>query len=156
NRVINSAFTDSVGNFTAPCPTRITAAQCAAARDYVMRGNNVLFPRTSDSNMLFGKLDWQVNDRNSLTFNLNYMDWESPNGIQTRGVGRDRGALSNNADSTVRTRYGRAAWTAIPSSTMVNEARFGWFKDRLYDPNNPIGISAVTGKLGISMNGTGI
>ena len=102
-----------------------------------MRGNNVLLPRTADTNMVFGKLDYQINAKNTLSASFNYMDWTSPNGIQTQAVLTNNNAFSNNADSTVRNRYGASRLDFIPSSTVVNEARFGWFKDRLYDPNNP-------------------
>ena len=76
------------------------------------------------------------------------MDWTSPNGIQTQAVLTNNNAYPNNADSTVRTRYGRLAWTSIPTSTIVNEARFGWFKDRLYDPYNPASDSRADGQAG--------
>ncbi len=152
NRLINTGFTDSIGNFNAACPAQITQSQCFAARDYIMRNNGVLLPRKADSDILFGKLDYQLNSRNTISASMNYMDWESTNGIQTQAVLTNNNGAGNNADSTVRTRYGRLAWTAIPTSTMVNEARFGWFKDRLYDPNNPNLIPAQTGRLGISVN----
>lgn len=154
NRVINTAFTNTAGEFNAPCAAPATAAQCATARDYVMRGNNVLIDRTADSNLYFAKIDWQANDRNSFSFSGNYLDWESPNGIQTQAVLTNNNLLSNNADSTVRTRYGRAAWTAIPSATMVNELRFGYFKDRLFDDFNPDFIPSQTGRVGVSLAGT--
>ena len=51
-------------------------------------------------------------------------------------------------------RYGTARLDGIPSSTIVNELRFGWFKDRLYDPYNPALIPAQTGSLGISCQRT--
>ena len=154
NRLINTSFTDTLGNFNpAACPSQLTAAQCNAARDYVFRGNNQLIPRRADTDLLFGKLDYQLNDRNSISASFNYLDWISPNGIQTQAVLTNNNLLANNANSTVRTRYGRLAWTTIPSSTMVNEARFGWFKDRLFDDFNTDFIPS-TGRLGISLVGS--
>ncbi|HET8548959.1 MAG TPA: carboxypeptidase regulatory-like domain-containing protein, partial [Bryobacteraceae bacterium] len=132
NRLINASLTDTAGNFTAPC--RVTSgaqptdAQCAAARAYIMRNNNVEIPRTVTSDLLFGKLDFHVNDANNLSASFNFLRWVSPNGIQTQAVLTNNNAASNNANSTVNTRYGRLSWTAIPSSSVVNEARFGWFK----------------------------
>ena len=154
NRVINTSFTDTAGNFNAPCAAPLTSAQCGAARDYILRGNNTLIPRTADSELLFGKLDYQLNDRNSISASFNYLRWISPNGIQTQATLTNNNLLSNNADSTVRTRYGRLAWTTIPSSTMVNEARFGWFKDRLFDTVNSELIPPQTGTLGLTVAGT--
>jgi outer membrane receptor protein involved in Fe transport len=154
NRVINNAFTNTIGDFNAPCTAPLTPEQCTAARNYVMRGNNVLIPRRADSDMLFGKIDWQANERHSFSFSANYMDWISPNGIQTQAVLTSNNLLSNNANSTVRTRYGRAVWTAIPTVTMVNELRFGYFKDRLFDDFNPDFIPRETGRVGVSLAGT--
>jgi hypothetical protein len=153
NRLINTSFTDTLGNFNAACPAPLTAAQCNAARDFVFRGNNQLIPRRADSELLFGKIDYQINDRNSISASLNYLRWISPNGIQTQAVLTNNNLLANNANSTVRTRYGRLAWTSVPSSTMVNEARFGWFKDRLFDDFNTEFIPS-TGRIGISLAGT--
>ena len=155
NRIITSALTDTIGNFTAACPTNITAAQCDAAKNYILRGQNLLIKRTADTNILFGKLDYQINANNSISASLNYMDWESPNGIQTQAVLTNNNALANNADSSVKNRYGRLAWTAIPGSTMVNEARFGWFKDRLFDPSSD-SLLPSTGRLGIFIGSTPI
>jgi hypothetical protein len=154
NRVINTSFTDSIGNFTGVCPAPLTAAQCDAARAYMFRGNNAIIARTADSDLYFGKLDYQLNDRNSISASLNYMDWISPNGIQTQATLTNNNLVSNNANSTVRTRYGRLAWTFVPTSTMVNEVRFGWFKDRLWDEVNPEFIPASTGQLGVTVAGT--
>jgi hypothetical protein len=156
NRLINTQFTNTIGEFTAACPAGITAQQCASARDYVMRGNGIVIPRTADSELLFGKLDYQVNDRNTISASFNYLRWVSPNGIQTQATLTNNNLLANNANSTVRTRYGRLAWTSVPTNSIVNEARFGWFKDRLFDEVNPAFYPPQTGPLGISLNGTPI
>ncbi|MBC8166719.1 MAG: TonB-dependent receptor [Bryobacteraceae bacterium] len=154
NRLINTSFTDTAGNFTAACPAGISSIQCNNARDFIFRGNNQLIPRTVDSDLLFGKLDYQLNERNSISASFNYLRWVSPNGIQTQAVLTNNNLVANNANSTVRTRYGRLAWTSIPSSNMVNEARFGWFKDRLFDEVNADFIPALTGTLGVTVAGT--
>ena len=154
NRIINTSYTDAAGNFNAACPAGISTEQCNNARDYILRGNNVVINREANSELLFGKLDYQINSSNSISASFNYLRWISPNGIQTQATLTNNNLLSNNADSTVRTRYGRFAWTSIPSNTMVNEARFGWFKDRLFDAVNPALIPSSTGPLGVTVAGT--
>ena len=47
------------------------------------------------------------------------------------------GALNSNGTDDVQNRYARAAWTFVGSSSLVNEARFGWFKDRQADSIDP-------------------
>ena len=152
NRIISSALTNGAGDFTASCGAA-TAAQCDAAKNYIFRNNNKLIERTADSELLFGKLDWRPNETHSLSASFNYLRWVSPNGIQTQAVLTNNNAASNNANSTVRTRYGRLAWTSIISNSIVNEARFGWFKDRLFDDTNDAFIPAATGRLGVTVGG---
>ena len=61
--------------------------------------------------------------------------------------------VGNNVNSSVRSKYGRFTWTAIPSNNMVNEFRFGWFKDKQFDyPNDALGIPGI-GFLGINVTG---
>jgi hypothetical protein len=64
--------------------------------------------------------------------------------------------LGNNGNSTVETRYGKAAWTSIVSSNIVNELRFGWFKDRLSDPAASDLWPRETGPLTLTLNSTNI
>jgi hypothetical protein len=126
----NAPLFNSQGTFVGAC--NATAEQCANARRYLDRFNQ-LVPRTANQELLFGKLDYRVNDRNTLSASFNYLRWISPNGIQTGAVLTNGAAIANNGLSTVRTRNGRLAWTSLPSTSMVNEFRFGWFKDRLFD-----------------------
>ena len=46
-------------------------------------------------------------------------------------------AVGTNGNDTVRDRIGKLSWTWVPSSSVVNELRFGWFKDRQADDFNP-------------------
>lgn len=154
NRLINQNLTDTAGNFNAACPATLSQARCDAARTFLMRGNGIQIPRTADSELGFGKLDWRPSDRNQISASFNYLRWISPNGIQTQATLTNNNLLANNADSTVRTRYGRLSWTSVPTATSVNEVRFGWFKDRLFDDINPGFFPQETGALGITVAGT--
>jgi hypothetical protein len=152
NRLINPNFYDATGKFIAPCLAPATPAQCTAAQNFFGRQFQTL-SREANSELGFGKIDWRPNDRNSVSASFNYLRWISPNGIQTQAVLTNGNGVGNNANSTVRTRYARVAWTSIPSSTIVNEARFGWFKDRLFDDVNPALIPPETGTVGITVAG---
>ena len=133
NKIINTTFTDTGGNIV-PTTCTATSAQCSTAIAFIQKQLSVLVPRTVSSVMGFAKLDWRPSERNSFTVDLNAMHWRSPNGIQTQAVLTSGNMLGGNGSSTVETRYGKAAWTSLPSNTAVNELRFGWFKDRLSDP----------------------
>ena len=133
-------------------PRPATPSECAAAFSIIPRQFQTL-DRTADSELGFGKIDWRPTDKDSFSFSLNYLRWISPNGIQTQAVLTNGNGIGNNANSTVRTRYGRATYTRVIGSSIVNEARFGWFKDRLFDEVNPALIPAVTGTLGLTVQG---
>jgi hypothetical protein len=114
------------------CGAPATPAQCAAIDGLLPRFFGLL-PRTANQELLFGRLDWRPSERNAFSASLNYQRFVSPNGIQT-GIALTNGAgLTSNAIDSTRVRYGRLSWTAITTPTIVNEARFGWLKDRQAD-----------------------
>jgi len=151
NRLINAQFFDSGGNFLQSCGAA-TVAQCTAARNFLNRQFQTL-ERTANSELGFAKLDWLATERNTLSMSFNGLRWVSPNGIQTQAVLTNGNGIGNNANSTVRTRYGRVSWTTIATNSIVNEFRFGWFKDRLFDYVNPALIPTETGTVGITVAG---
>ena len=109
--------------------------------------------RSADSDLAFGKLDWSLSDRNHLSASFNYLKWISPNGFQTQAVLNDGQGVGANGNSSVRTRYGRLAWTSIPRASRVNEMRFGWFKDRHADNINQSLVPGQTGLVQITVQG---
>ena len=146
---------DANYNLRATACTTASAAQCAAARDFVVgRIKPQLVPRTMDTNLMFGKIDYRPNDRNSLSLSANYLDFRSPNGIQTQLSLTDGSGMGNNADTNVFNRTARAEWTFVATPNAVNSLRFGFFKDRQYDPASP-SLLPVTGLASISITGTG-
>ena len=132
-----------------------TAAQCAAIDTTLPRFFTTL-PRTADQNTALGKIDYRPNELNSLSFSLNYQHFYSPNGIQTGAVVTSGGALNSNGYDDVNTRFGRADWIFTPTPVLVNEARFGWFKDRQFDSINPALLDPTFGRLAVYVNGTNV
>jgi hypothetical protein len=159
----NGVF-DSRGNFLATnassklpnCDATVaTASQCSAAVNYIQsRIQTQLVPRKSDVNLLFGKIDYHQSDRSTFSFSLNYVDFRSPNGIQTQLSLADGSAVGNNADTNVFDRTGRASWTYVVSPTAINEFKFGFFKDRQYDPASP-SLLPPFGPISLSVNSIG-
>ncbi len=142
-------------NGSPTCAAPATAQQCSTAQNFVTTRNFGIVPRTVDQDLAFGKIDFRPSERNTFSFSLNYLRWVSPNGIQTQAVLNNGNGIGNNANSTVRTRYGRATWTSIVSASAVNEARFGWFKDRLFDDASPQFLSPALGRAGLTVAGVG-
>jgi len=143
---------NAAGTFVGTCAA--TPAQCSAAQDFLKRQFQVL-DRTANSELGFAKLDFRPTERHAVSLSFNYLRWISPNGIQTQAVLNNGNGVGNNANSTVRTRYGRASWTYIPTNNIVNEVRYGWFKDRLFDDVSESLIPALTGRVQISVQGQG-
>ncbi len=132
---------------------KASAAQCQTAINYLItRVEPQLVPRTVDENLLFGKVDYQINDRNRLTSEMNYLDFRSPNGIQTQGVLTNGSAIGNNANTTVFDRTEKLGLITIVAANAVNELRFGIFKDRQFDPASTSLFPAATGPASYSIS----
>ena len=142
------------GPVSAANPKPATAAQCNAAIAMLTTRNFGTITRSYDQDLALAKLDYILNQKNTLTLSLNYLRWVSPHGIQTQAVLNDGNGIGNNADSTVRTRYGLARLTTIVTASAVNEARFGWFKDKLFDPASADFLYPGLGSAGLSVNST--
>jgi outer membrane receptor protein involved in Fe transport len=147
SNLIGSTMFDGSGNYlpvnpqtkASNCdPKKATSGQCDAAVAYLQgRVKNQLIPRTADTNLMFGKIDYRPNDRDTFSFSGNYLDFRSPNGIQTQVSLTGGEANGSNGDTNVFNRTGRASWTHVVSPAALNEVRFGYFKDRQYDPASP-------------------
>jgi outer membrane receptor for ferrienterochelin and colicin len=132
-----------------------SAQQCAAINNILNRFFTTL-PRTADQQTGLGKIDWRPTDKNSFSISFNYQHFNSPDGVQTGAAVTSGGALNSNGIDDVQNRYARAAWTYIAASNVVNEARFGWFKDRQADFLDPKLLDPTYGGLSVSVNGVSI
>lgn len=152
SNITNTAVFDRQGNYVpGNCVAPATTAQCSAAINYLTgRVAPQLVPRNMDVNLMFGKIDYQINTNNTLTASLNYLDFRSPNGIQTQPSLTNGSAIGNNADTNVFDRTGKLGLTSVITPKMLNEARFGFFKDRQYDPASPSLLPSI-GPVGLSI-----
>jgi hypothetical protein len=132
-----------------------TPQQCAAINGTLPRFYRS-FPRTADQQTGLAKLDWRPNMKSSLSVSFNYQHFNSPDGVQTGAAVTSGGAINSNGIDDVQVRYGRAGWTYIISGSLVNEARFGWFKDRQADSIDPKLLDPLLGTLSVSVNGQAI
>jgi outer membrane receptor protein involved in Fe transport len=125
-------------------PTVATPAQCAAISSLLPRFfANV--PRTTDQDLLFGRIDYHLSDRNTFSASFNYLHFNSPNGLQQTTVASTTGAaINSNGNDLVRVRNGKATWVSILSPTLVNSFRYGYDTDLQSDELNP----ALNGTLG--------
>jgi outer membrane receptor protein involved in Fe transport len=153
--VTTSNLFNPAGQLVSTCGAPATPAQCQTAIQMLTTRNFGTVSRTVNQDLGFGRIDYRLSDKNSLSFSLSMLRWISPHGIQSTGIVFNTGnAIGGNADSTVRDGYGRAQLTTIISPTMLNEARFGWFKDRLFDSPSPDFLFPGLGLADLTVNST--
>ena len=93
-------------------------------------------PRTGEQYIWFPKIDWQVNDKNRVSFDVNRMRWASPQGIQTQ-TNNTRGIASFGNDF-VKDTWGVVKLDSAITNTLANEVRVQYGRDFEYEnPQNP-------------------
>ena len=153
NGVVNSTTQTWVGcGVASGTQPAASAAQCNAINTLLPRFYGAI-PRTADNDLGFGKLDYHINDKNTLTAEFNFLRWLSPNGIQTGLVSTTGSAITGNGDDSVRVRNGKLGWTFVPTSSMVNNFRFGWDTDRQADSFDQAELGSGLGYLDVSVGG---
>ena len=92
-------------------------------------------PRTGDQKLLLPKVDWVINDKNTLTVSYNRLRWDSPAGIQTQAT--NTRAVDNFGDDFVQIDSLNAKLASTFSSTLLNEFRFQWGRDNEFQFSQP-------------------
>jgi len=129
-----------------------TPAQCAAINTLLPRFYG-LIPRTLSGDLYFGKLDYHFSDRNTFSASFNFLHHVSPSGIQTAVSSTFGSGINSNGDDSVRVRNAGFTWTSVPSSSFVNEFRWGWATDRQADTFDNSALGQGLGFLQVSVNG---
>ena len=134
------------------CALPATPAQCSAINALLPRFYGAI-PRTASNDLYFGRLDYHLSDRNTLSASFNFLRWLSPNGIQTGLVSTTGSALTGNGDDSVRVRNGKLTLTSIPTNSLVNAFRFGWSSDKQGDTFDQGELGQGLGYLQVSVAG---
>lgn len=92
-------------------------------------------PRKGDQTLYLPKIDWVINNQNSLAVSYNRMRWKSPNGVQTQAV-NTRGRASF-GDDFVEVDSLNARLQSNISANFLNEARFQYGRDFEYQLSTP-------------------
>lgn len=101
------------------------------------------FKQNIDESAVFGRLDWQVNDRHTLTVRDNFLNFRQTNDRLTISPSTNE-TTSNAGPYKERTNSLVAALTSVFSSSVSNELRAQFANDRKPRPSNP---SAVGGAI---------
>jgi hypothetical protein len=87
-------------------------------------------PRTQDQRIFFPKIDWVINNDNTLTGSYNRMRSQSPSGIETQPTTTK--GLATFGDDFVETDSFNLRLTSTISPTWLNEGRFQYGRDNLF------------------------
>ncbi len=121
----SSTYTSSVRALT--CPTQVTATQCANANAFLY-GELGTFPRATNQDVGFGKVDYQINQRNHLGTSFDFMNYRAPNAYST-APSYNNLSLSTNGSYVFHERIFVANLDSSISNSMVNNLRFQWGRD---------------------------
>jgi len=150
---VRAGVIDPVNQVWIGCGLPATPAQCSAINGQLPRFFGQT-PRNFSQKLGFGRLDYHLSDHNTLSASLNYMQFTSFNGLQqTNLVSTTGAAINGNGNDFGRVRNGKFSWTSVPTSSFVNEFRYGWATDLEGDDANPALLGQALGLLDVSVVG---
>jgi len=121
----STTYSPSVRALT--CPTQLTTVQCTEANGFLgsLQG---IYPRATDNDILFGKLDYQINSRNHLSTSFDYANNVAPNGYAT-STSYNNDSIQTNGSYIYHERIFIANLDTTLTNTIVNNLRFQWGRD---------------------------
>ena len=142
---VKAGIVDSVNQVFLGCGAPATPAQCAAINPLLARFFGSL-PRSMAQDIGLARLDYHLNDNNTLSASLNYMHYNGDSNLQNTLVSSTSGAgVNSNGNDYSRVRNGKFSLTSVLKPSLVNEFRYGWNTDLEGDTLNP----ALNGSLGL-------
>src|ERR1039457_5300962 len=123
-------YTSSVCSSTVralSCPALVTAAQCAGANAFLF-GQQGTFPRDTNQDVAFGRLDYQATARNHFSSSFDFMNYRAPNAYTTSPTANNS-SLGTNGSYVFHERIFVANWDSTINNSTVNNVRFQWGRD---------------------------
>jgi hypothetical protein len=127
NPIAYTSSTYNAGARALPCPAQVTATQCASANGYLY-GLLGTFPRATNEDVGFGKLDAAPTPRNHVSASFDTMNYRAPNAYQT-APSYNNSSIGANGSYIFHERIFVANWSSTISPTTVNNLRFQWGRD---------------------------
>ena len=103
-------------------------------------------PRTGDQKLFLPKVDWNINEKNTLTVVYNRLRWESPAGIQTQAT--NARAIDNFGDDFVRIDSLNVKLASTITPMLLNEFRYQWGRDNEFQFSQPPAPGEPTNSIG--------
>ena len=92
-------------------------------------------PRTGDQKLFLPKVDWTINDSNTLTVSYNRLRWNSPAGIQTQAT--NTRAIDNFGNDFVQIDSLNVKLASTLTPNLLNEFRMQWGRDNEFQFSQP-------------------
>ncbi|HJP94832.1 MAG TPA: carboxypeptidase regulatory-like domain-containing protein [Pyrinomonadaceae bacterium] len=124
----------SSSNRTALIARGLTNAQIDSTLGFLASLSGAV-PRTGDQKLFLPKVDWVLNDRNTLTVSYNRLRWASPAGIQTQAT--NTRAVDNFGDDFVQIDSLNTKLASTLTPNLLNEFRFQWGRDNEFQFSQP-------------------
>lgn len=112
----------------------LTSAQVDTAVNFLNSISGEV-PRRGDQRLFLPKVDWHINNNNTITFTYNDLHWDSPAGIQTQAI--NQRSTDNFGDDFVRARNFNTRLASTLSPHLLNEFRFQYGQDFEYEFSQP-------------------
>ena len=127
SRKVNPILYTHTATYPLACQAAIPAAVCSAANSFLSSQAGIQ-PRFANQDLGFGKLDYQVNDKNRVSSSFNLVDFHSPNSYRGNPTYSNE-SISYNGPNVTHERIFITNWDSTLSNSTVNNARFQWGRD---------------------------
>ncbi|MEO8592167.1 MAG: TonB-dependent receptor [Candidatus Solibacter sp.] len=121
------SYTSTSFNGPQTCAAVIPANICAAANSYIAAQLGA-FPRSTQQDVAFAKLDYQFSPNNHLSASMNGLNFKAPNSYRTNAT-QNNESPSANGTAVTRERIFVANWDSVIKPTVTNNFRFQWSRD---------------------------
>jgi hypothetical protein len=121
------SYTSTSFNGPQPCVAPIPGTTCAAANTFIAAQLGA-FPRSTQQDVLFGKVDYQFTPGNHVSASMDGLNLKAPNSYRT-GTTQNNEALSANGSAVTRERIFVVNWDSTIKSNLTNSFRFQWSRD---------------------------
>jgi Carboxypeptidase regulatory-like domain/TonB dependent receptor len=127
SRKVNPILYTSTVKYPLTCQAAIPTALCSAANTYLSSQAGIQ-SRFANQDLGFGKLDYQLNDKNRISSSFDLLDFKSPNSYRGNPTYSNE-SISYNGPNVTQERIFITNWDSIISNTTVNNVRFQWGRD---------------------------
>jgi len=109
------------------CPAAVSTSQCNAVKTFITAQQGAA-SRNLKQDIFFPRIDYQYNDRNHISAEYNWQNYNQPNGYTTSATANNS-SVSTNGRADFHERIFVANWESVLTSRSVNALRFQFARD---------------------------